>query len=164
MANPMTARTRKLAVAIIWLVVGYFVVALVYPFFIPHRAYRLPRIDDEGAAMHILKDIHEAFQRCSKVRADGPLPATLQQLQHEANDPYLINDRVAEGAYGDYKYTYHLRSTHNDGKLDGFEAIAEPELKDPDGRRSFYIDETGVIRVESNKRPTGKSPPLKHPS
>jgi hypothetical protein len=164
MANPMTARTRKLAVALIWLVVGYFVVALIYPFFIPHRTYRLPRTDDEESAINVLTDINEAFQRCSKVRADGPLPATLQQLQHEVNDPTLVNDPVGMGAYGDYNYTYHLRSTHNDGKLDGFEAVAEPEFKDPDGRRSFYIDETGVIRVESNKRPTGKSPPLKHPS
>jgi|SRR5579872_2466400 len=148
-----------LQIAKIGLVLGYAgLVFWVYVAFMPPTP---PPLDESGA-IHSLKSIYLGFENCRKGSADRQMPDTLQQLQKMANDPGLINDPVAAGGYAGYTYTYHLRSPHNDGKLDSFEAVAVPSVifVNPRHARSFYIDETGVIRVESNKRPTGTSPLL----
>jgi hypothetical protein len=44
---------------------------------------------------------------------------------------------------------------------DGYEVIAVPKVYGPDGRRSFYLDQTGVIRGDDHQggAPSASDPP-----
>jgi hypothetical protein len=61
--------------------------------------------------------------------------------------------RMAAADRGDYTVAYRL-------KRDGYAVTMLPRQFDA-GHRSFYLDETGQIRVEDTKRATEDSPPLK---
>lgn len=58
----------------------------------------------------------------------------------------LIRPNLASGIKNGYRFKIDL-STHEDMAQPGFEALAVPVSYPNSGRRSFYVDETGVIRA-----------------
>ena len=109
---------------------------------------------NEGAAIYSMRKISAAeatyqsmFQRYG----------TLDELA--AQD--LIHPTLASGPKSGYRFTIELK-THGYGNPVGFEALAVPITYQSSGRRSFYIDESLVIRTRDNqgRPPARDDPPL----
>jgi type IV pilus assembly protein PilA len=67
----------------------------------------------------------------------------------------LISGNLASGSTGGYNYTVTQTPT-------GFAAVAVPKVYNNTGRRSFYLDQTGVIRESTTQEPpTANSPEVK---
>ena len=67
----------------------------------------------------------------------------------------LISSNLASGSSGGYNYTVTQTPT-------GFAAVAVPKVYNNTGRRSFYLDQTGIIRESTTQEPaTANSPEMK---
>ena len=111
---------------------------------------------NEGAAIHVLTKIHAAEATYQATSGNGAF-GTLEQLATEG----LIDPELASGSHYGYRFTVNTRtSRYND--LPGFQAVGVPLTYGSSGRRSFYIDESGVIRAEDNRgaEATELTPPL----
>jgi len=103
----------------------------------------------------------------SSMRTISSAEATYQGLfQHfgtldELAERQLISSSLASGTKHGYKFTVELK-TNGYPNADGFEVMAVPITYQSSGRRSFYIDESMVIRAADNQgRPsTSSDPPL----
>ena len=100
---------------------------------------------NEGSTMQTLRKIHSAEATYQATRGNGQF-GTLDQLAAEA----LIDPDVAAGIRHGYKFTVDAR-TGSSNEPAGFQAVAVPVEYRSSGRRSFYIDETGVIRGGDNR-------------
>lgn len=114
------------------------------------------RAANEGATIQTLRKIHSAEATYQATRGNGAF-ATLDQLAAEG----LIDPAVATGSHFGYKFTVDTRTSRYDD-LAGFQAVGVPLTYGSSGLRSFYIDETGVIRGEDNRgaEATELTPPL----
>lgn len=72
----------------------------------------------------------------------------------------LIDANLALGSKSGYAFTYQAISTHNDGTLDGFQAYADPVAPGTTGVRHFFVDQTGVIRIQEDGSANENSPSL----
>jgi type IV pilus assembly protein PilA len=67
----------------------------------------------------------------------------------------LISSNLASGTTGGYNYTVTQTPT-------GYAAVAVPKIYNNTGRRSFYTDQSGVIRENGTQEPANaNSPELK---
>lgn len=67
----------------------------------------------------------------------------------------LISGNLASGSTGGYNYTVTQTPT-------GYAALATPKVYNNTGRRSFYTDQSGVVRENSSQEPaTANSPEIK---
>jgi len=152
---------RGLKVAQTGLVMGYgWLTLLVWVLLFAPLRHGHPGAN-EASAVGSLRTIYHVVQDSTASHQD--LPKTLQQMGQLG----LIDRNLANGLKSGYQFTYQLRSTHNDGILDGFVAVAEPVAPCITGKRAFYIDDTDVIRFEvihsdskPTSMPTAQSPPL----
>jgi type II secretory pathway pseudopilin PulG len=109
------------------------------------------RAANEGASMSVLRTIHSAEATYQATVGKGSY-GTLDELA----DAQLINPEFAAKAEtGRYGYKFKLEvgsssytSMRGDSELPGFHLVAVPMDYGSSGNRSFYIDETGVIRGE----------------
>lgn len=102
------------------------------------------RAANEGAAMSTLRTINSAETTYQATYGAGQF-GTLEQLIEKG----LLKPEVGRARYG-YKFTATVKdSDYNEG-YPGFEAVAVPEKYRSSGIRSFYIDETGVLRAADN--------------
>ena len=68
---------------------------------------------------------------------------------------------LATGLKAGYRFTYIPGPFDLKGRITGYCVIARPLKYDPPGVRSFYIDESGVLRATSEDRAaTAQDPPL----
>jgi type IV pilus assembly protein PilA len=70
---------------------------------------------------------------------------TLEELVSEG----LIDPSLGDGEKHGYKFTLEL--TKNEDNLEGFEIVAVPLTYKSSGRRSFFVDESLVIRAADNQ-------------
>ena len=103
------------------------------------------RAANEGSAQSSMRTIHAAEATYQATIGDGRF-GTLSELA--AGN--LIDPRLAMGTKSGYKFTVEL--TTNEMNYPGFSVVARPltEGVTGSGTRSFYIDETGVIRARDN--------------
>ncbi len=80
----------------------------------------------------------------------------LDQLFRSGN---LIDNVLVGGVKQGYTYTIQINPNAN---IPGWNAVAKPKKINKTGNRSFYIDETGVIRASSSGEIGPQSPPLKN--
>ncbi len=67
----------------------------------------------------------------------------------------LISGNLASGTSGGYNYTVTQTPS-------GYAVVAVPKVYNSTGRRSFYTDQTGVVRESASQEPaTANSPELK---
>lgn len=126
--------------------VGLVVAAIAVPNLMAAR-----RAANEGSAMHSLRLISQAeFVYQSSFAKFG----TLEELA--AND--LIDPKLGAGAKNGYNFTVTLDSANPES----FEVTGVPEDYRSSGTRSFYIDETFVMRGADNfgEPSTKMDPPL----
>jgi len=100
------------------------------------------RAANEGAAQSSLRTLHAAEATYQATKGAGNF-GTLSELAAEG----LIDSRLATGTRSGYKFTVEL--TTNEMNYPGFAVVGVPMTYggvEGSGIRSFYIDETGVIR------------------
>lgn len=112
------------------------------------------RAANEGATIATLRKIHSAEATYQATVGAGEF-GTLEELVAES----LIDPKVASGHFG---YRFNVESTSGVDYESGFEATAVPLSYPNSGRRSFFVDETGVMRAaDANGNPaTEDDPPL----
>ena len=101
------------------------------------------RAANEGSAMHSLRMIASAEITYQSTRGDGKY-GTLSQLAAEG----LIDSKLAKGTKNGYNFTVELTTDEMDAP--GFSVVGVPITYRSTGTRSFYIDETGIIRAGDN--------------
>jgi type II secretory pathway pseudopilin PulG len=102
------------------------------------------RAANEGSAINALRIIHGAEMSYQATAGDGYF-GTLAQLEREN----LINAQLASGTRSGYKFDVDPTLKDFEGRP-AFAVVAVPTQYPSTGKRSFVIDETGVIRGEDN--------------
>ncbi len=104
----------------------------------------------EQAATATLRGLADAIQTYR--RAYGKLPDSLAQLGPAPKDQIspeqasLVNERLAAGSTGGYKFRYRIVSSPQE-ENQTFELAAVPEVYGKTGRRSFLMDTSGKIHA-----------------
>ena len=108
------------------------------------------RAANEGSAMSSLRTLASAEMTFQATTGAGRF-GTLSELA-AVN---LIDSKLATGTKNGYNFTVEV--TANDMNYPGFEVVGVPMTYGNTGIRSFYIDETGVIRAGNNAgKPSSK--------
>ena len=108
------------------------------------------RAANEGSAMSSLRTLASAEATYQATTGEGKF-GTLTELA-AVN---LIDSKLATGTKNGYKFTVEV--TTNEMNYPGFEVVGMPMTYGSTGIRSFYVDETGVIRAGDNSgRPSTK--------
>lgn len=101
------------------------------------------RAANEGAAMTSLRTLMAAEATYQATTGEGKY-GTLSELSAAR----LIDVKLASGTKSGYKFTIELTTDERD--YPGFSAVGVPISYGSTGIRSFFIDETGVIRAGDN--------------
>jgi type II secretory pathway pseudopilin PulG len=115
------------------------------------------RAANEGSAINALRNIHSAEMTYQATEGNGEF-GDLAQLQRQN----LINAQLASGARSGYKFDVDPTLKDFEGHP-AFAVVAVPIDYPATGKRSFFIDETGVIRGEDNHglEASRSAPPLR---
>jgi type IV pilus assembly protein PilA len=174
-------------IAVAGLVLGYLGVAVI-PFVLILAAIAIPNLlrarmaANEASTVGALRRIHAAESWYASKYKNG-FSASLDAFAKEDDDQDLncehagvISSNLANGTIYGYASTYVPRTA--DGKAPigrtarssnsqcseagtpKYELTADPVQRGVTGQRSFYTDETGVIRYERGDAASAKSPPL----
>lgn len=98
------------------------------------------RAANEGATIATLRRIHSAQATYQATAGQGQF-GTLEQLIEED----LLDPRIGSGVV--YGYRFHVALTSGLDNEAGFEVTSVPNSYPNSGRRSFFVNETGVIRA-----------------
>ena len=111
---------------------------------------------NEGSSIATLRTIHSAEATFQATVGNGKF-GTLDELA--ANG--LIDPRLARGTKNGYRFTVDVTPMRSN-QPSTFQAVGVPLQYRSTGRRSFYIDESGVIRAGDNRgaAATERTPPL----
>lgn len=71
----------------------------------------------------------------------------------------LIDEVLASGSAGGYTFTYRPTRGTRSGGVQGYQIWASPQRQSSPPLRSFYSDETGVVRYTNEARPASESDP-----
>lgn len=174
-------RLKGRGLAVAGLVLGYAGLFFI-PFILIIAAIAIPNLlrarqaANESAAIGSLRTIDTAAITYSASYGNG-FPPTLRSMDggetsaEGCNHAHLIDSRLASGRRDGYEFTYIPTGTSilsDDAKSRGcavagssaFEVHADPTVRGTTGTRSFYTDQTGVIRVEENAPASADSAPL----
>ena len=99
------------------------------------------RAANEGSAIHSLRQIASAQAVYQSATSKY---ATMEELAEKG----LIDPKLGSGTKNGYKFTVEL--TTDEENVEGFAAVGVPETYRSSGIRSFYTDETSVIRASDN--------------
>ena len=115
------------------------------------------RAANEGSAINALRNIHTAEMSYQATAGRGYF-GTLAELEGQN----LINAQLASGTRSGYKFAVDASLKDFEGSP-AFAVVAVPTDYPSTGKRSFFIDETGVIRGEDNHglEATQSAPPLR---
>ena len=84
----------------------------------------------------------------------GPPPASEAPNAAHAD---LIDSVLASGQKSGYNFTYTPGSRDAQGRIFSYTVVAQPATPSVSGNRSFFTDETGVIRITGENRPASVS-------
>jgi type II secretory pathway pseudopilin PulG len=114
------------------------------------------RAANESGSIATLRNIHEAEATYRSTVGNGAF-GTLDQLVAEE----LVNPQLAKGFRYGYRFKVTVTPTGDD-EAPAFEAVGVPLTYGKSGIRSFFVDETGVVRADDYQgaEATDLSPPL----
>jgi type II secretory pathway pseudopilin PulG len=179
--NRSAGRLAGRGMAIAGLVLGYAGVFFI-PIILIVAAIAIPNLlrarqaANEAVAIEALRTINVAAVTYSSKYGNG-FPPTLATMdgagEGEASCDHarLIDARLASGVRDGYVLTYlptGMQVVGNDAKARGcgtpgsssYEVHADPVNRGTTGQRSFYTDQTGVVRAERNAPATADSAAL----
>jgi hypothetical protein len=148
-ARRRTAQRKGLVITLIvaLLLVG-FIWGMVW--FVLPRTDMPPRAQAEAGAVAALRRVNAILNNYR--RQDGTYPNTIEEVSGEAGAAYASARRAG------YSLLYEAGSPGSDGNIHDFVLLARPRYY---GYRSFYLDQTGVIRSTLEDRPaTVHDPPI----
>jgi type IV pilus assembly protein PilA len=172
-------RLKGHGIAVGGLILGYLGIALI-PVLLLALTIVLPRVmrsrenANEAAAVGSLREIDSAANSYASTYKNG-FPQNLEALAglgtEDCDHAGLIDGELASGRRDNYVFTYQGRTIGDGpgrqpapgcskGGLQGFTLTAEPYIRGTDGQRSFYTDDSGVIRYDDNGTASFNSPPL----
>lgn len=164
-------RLQGEGMALAGLILGYVSVVFI-PMILIIAAIAIPNllrsrmVANEAAAAASLRTICMASATYQQIYGHG-FPPSLAALGPDDNGAPasaehagLIDANLALGSKSGYVFTYQAISTHKDGTLDGFQAYADPVAPGTTGVRHFFVDQTGVIRIQEDGPANENSPPL----
>jgi type IV pilus assembly protein PilA len=174
-------RLKGRGVAITGLVLGYAGIVFI-PFILIIAAIAIPNLlrarqaANEAAAVGTLRTINVAAITYSTQYENGFPPSLAAMDGEETGGPgcdhaQLIDSRLALGEKNGYVFAYiatGAQTSSEDAKARGctvpgsssFEVHADPITRGTTGQRSFYTDQTGVIRFEASAPAGADSAPL----
>lgn len=97
------------------------------------------RAANEGSAIHALRQISSAEYTYASLHGSY---GTLEEL----GTSELINRGIAAGSRHGYLIKINVSKPTSGTQIGGFQVVAVPLTYPNSGRRSFYLDESGVIR------------------
>jgi len=97
----------------------------------------------EAKATTALLNIRLALSQYALSKSDK-YPSTLEPLDAQVAVP------LQDAKVGGYSIVYTPLPSESDGMIRGFALLAQPEKKN---YRSFYIDQSGVLRATKESRP-----------
>ncbi len=121
---------------------------------------------NESSLIESLRTINRAnasyYEKCghsfaAKLSDLGPPEAGKPDDCHAAG---LIEASLAWGAKQGYKITYIASRENTQGKIEAYAVRAEPVIRSLSGKRSFYTDESGVIRSRAKGIATVEDEPV----
>ena len=127
--------------------------------------------DGRDLGVGMLRTISSANETYSSTYGNG-FATTLSQLDGlgrgaaDCDHALLIDSVIASGRKYDYVYTYTAKPSPNppakgcsQAGASAFSVNADP-VKPSAEHQYYFIDETGVVRVEKNRPASASSPPL----
>jgi type II secretory pathway pseudopilin PulG len=175
-------RLKGHGIAVGGLVLGYLGIVMI-PLILIVAAIAIPNLlrsrmaANEASAVGSLRTIYQASVNYSETYKNG-YPANLDVLTGigipSCDHAGLIGAQLAGGTRNGYVFTYEPSSgpvpQSVASKLEGngcsipgaagFSVTADPITRGTTGQRSFFIDQTGVIRYDRTESATADSPPL----
>ncbi|MGH9571977.1 MAG: DUF4190 domain-containing protein [Candidatus Acidiferrales bacterium] len=175
-------RLKGHGIAVGGLVLGYLGIVMI-PLILIVAAIAIPKFLhsrvalNEASAVGSLRTIYQASVNYSETYKNG-YPANLEVLTGmgipSCDHAGLISAQLASGMRNGYVFTYEpstgpvpqsvARKLEGNGcsvpGVAGFSVTADPITRGTTGRRSFFIDQTGVIRYDTGDSATADSPPL----
>jgi type II secretory pathway pseudopilin PulG len=171
-------RLQGQGIAVAGLVLGYLGVVMI-PFILIIAAIAIPNFlrakmaANEASAVGSLRTIGTAASSYNATYSNG-YPPSLDALggegEGDCDRAALLRGPLAFGRRNGYIFTYQARDSlgapaANKGCTmaggTGFTVTAEPLTRGTSGQRSFFIDETGVIRFDSSGTASAESQPLR---
>jgi type II secretory pathway pseudopilin PulG len=123
------------------LVLAFFIViAIAIPNLLASR-----RAANEGSTIHQLRTIGSMEMTYQSTKGDGEF-GTLEELRSTGS----IDSKLANGTYNGYHFTVRVKHATREAPA-SYEAVATPLSYGATGTRSFYTDETGVIRFADKR-------------
>jgi hypothetical protein len=115
---------------------------------------------NEASAIRVLRTLDSAEATYQATSGNGNY-GTLEQL----GDANLIDTTLARGSRNGYRFTVRIITEATSETPAKYEAVATPISYRRSGRRSFYVDESGIIRLSdkagreasANDRPLGEA-------
>jgi type IV pilus assembly protein PilA len=147
-------------IAVIVIVVVLFILASMPPYVPRERG-------NEASAVGSMRTINTAEITYADTYKSGYSPSLAAlapppgSAQPSASAAGLIDDVLARGVKNGYRLTYTPGQPDKDGHIGTYTVTARPLEFGKSGRRSYFTDQSGVIRVTEENRPaTVKDPPL----
>ena len=116
---------------------------------------------NEAAAVSTLRTLNSMtlayYSQC------GGYPPSLVALGPPANGcttTDLIDSVLATGNRSGYVFIFNAVDVNGDGKMDTYTIVADPASRGTTGRRSFFTDQSGVIRANLNTTADVNSTPI----
>lgn len=134
-------RKRRGGFTLVEIMIVVAIIALVAAIAIPNLL-RARHNANETAAIGNLKTLGTALESFRANQTPPAYPETLDELS-DADPPYA-SAALTDGAQQGYDFEY---DRVNDNQ---FTLTADPTTSGVTGTRGFFLDETGVIRVEAN--------------
>lgn len=138
-------------VSLVLLVPTLIVLSIAVP-----NIYASRRAANEASAINSLRKLHAAEATFQSTAGRGAF-GTLEELYQQR----LVTGELATGTKHGYRFKVEIMKDTGDG-WPGFVAVAVPTDYNSTGRRSFFVDQTGVIRVADSHgmEATKYDPPL----
>lgn len=139
--------------------VGFTILVFIAMVMIPHLTVSAVA-HNEASSVGSLRTINKAQDEHAKLHPDRGFAASLAELVPTPGDS-LFDSALASGVRSGYVFTLTAGAPDSNGRISRFTATARPRRYRRDGFRSFFIDETGIIRYTTEGRaPNAQDPPL----
>jgi hypothetical protein len=141
---------------------GCIEVVLLLLFFAQHDRVS-PIAVNESSAVGSLRTLALSATSYAKAHPEVGFPPDLRSFvvpQGNSVSPSQIDEAIAKGQKKGFRFVYSVERDVKSGKFEHYRINADPLTEGTTGWRHFFVDETGVIRWESEKPASSSSQTL----